>query len=126
MTDPNPALSPATNRRLKAGGIFQAVIGILLLLLMGTVTWRMAPMLLAAPATMADGSHFKGSPGAARLVLALFGSLLLFGAASTASGLIQAATGARPRRMLYLLWAAGALCLIMVLLVVFAIKQAQP
>lgn len=112
-------------RRQRVGGIVQAVAGVFLLLLMGTVTWRMTPMLLAAPETLADGSHFNASQGTARLVLALFGSVLLFGGVALWSGVRQATRAGPAAPLRYPLWAAGALILILVALVVFSIKQGQ-
>lgn len=89
---------------------------------MGTVTWHMAPSLLVAPEALPDGSRFNASQGAARMVLALFGSVIVFGAIAVAIGTKQMATGTRPRRMVYVLWATGALIVAFVLLTVFAIK----
>ena len=111
--------------KLRAGGIFQMALGLFLLGLMSTVTWRMMPMLLAAPEAVADGSHFNASAGAARLVLALFASVMLFGCITVAIGGRQLATGMRPWRLLYLLWAAGGLIIVLALFMVLALKQGQ-
>lgn len=119
------AASDPARRKLKEGGVFQAIVGTALLVLMGIVTWRMAPNLLAAPEALADGSRFNATQGAARLVLALFASVMLFGVIAVTIGVKQATIGVRPKPRLYLLWAAGALIFVMVLLVVFAIRQGQ-
>jgi hypothetical protein len=112
-------------RRRRVGGIFQTAIGVFLLALMGTITWRMTPMLLTAPEVLADGSHFNASRGAARLVLTLFASVMLFGCLATTIGIRQAVTGTRPRRLIYVLWAAGALILVLALLMTLALKRGQ-
>jgi len=117
--------SDPAGRRLKAGGVFQVIFGVALLLLMGIVTWRMAPSLLAAPEALADGSRFNATQGTARPVLALFASVMVFGVIAGTIGVKQATIGVRPKPLLYLLWAAGALIFVMVLLVVFAIRQGQ-
>ena len=131
MTDADPPLQdnqPSRTEPAKprtGAAIVQAAAGAFLLLLMGIVTVNMAPSLLAAPEALPDGSRFNASQETARLVLGLFGSVMLFGAISLAVGLRQAMTGVRPRGLSYLLWASGALILVLVLLVVFAIKQGQ-
>jgi len=111
--------------RLKTAAIVQVVAGVFLLLLMGTVTWRMAPILLAAPAPLADGSRFNASQEVAQMVLALFGSVMAFGALALFIGLRQLATGVRPLRVFYLLLANTVLIVVLGLLTVFAIKAGR-
>ncbi|WP_420138009.1 hypothetical protein [Sphingomonas sp.] len=139
MTDPHrvsphndriqPRISAAADaeaRKVKIGGVIATVAGLFILVLMGIVTWRMAPMLLAAPAQTADGSRFNATQHVASLVLALFGTILLFGGVAVAVGLMQATTGERRKGPLYALWAAAALIVAMVILVIVTIKQMQP
>jgi hypothetical protein len=129
VTDPNDPPARPANRplpgRLKAAGIVSAAAGAFLLVLMGTVSWRMAPQLLAAPEPAADGSRFAASRGAALTVFCLFGSVLLFGAVTMVVGVRQARTGTRSRPLLYLQWATGALILIMAFLAVTALKASR-
>ena len=129
MNDRKTTPASPTNQpppgRLKAAGIVSAAAGAFLLLLMGTVSWRMAPQLLAAPEPAADGSRFAASHGAALAVFCLFGSVLLFGAITLVVGARQARTGTHARASLYLQWAAGALILIMALLAVSALKASR-
>jgi hypothetical protein len=113
-------------RKIRIGGIIVTAAGIFILLLMGTVTWRMAPILLAAPAEVADGSRFNAGQAIARLVLALFGSVLLFGLVAVGVGLSQATTGQRKKGPVYAIWGAAALVVLLTIVVVFAIKQVQP
>ena len=120
-----PTVDPGA-RRIRIGGVIAAAAGIFILLLMGTITWRMTPILLAAPEQLADGARFNAAQSVARLVLALFGSVLLFGVIAVAVGLAQAATGLRRRAPLFALWGAGLLIVVMTVVVMFAIKQAQP
>lgn len=139
MTDPHPvsphndrvqpkpaaALDPAA-RKVKTAGIVVTGAGVFILLLMGTVTWRMAPILLAAPGALTDGSRFNADQAIARLVLALFGAVLLFGAVAVAVGLSQATTGRRKKGPIFAIWGAAALVVLLTVIVVFAIKQVQP
>lgn len=117
------AIQPATPARgAKARAVLQVVLGVFLVGLMGTIAVRMAPMLLAAPDALADGSRFNASQGAARLVLALFAAVILFGTITIAHGISLARSGIRLRQLLYLQWAAAALILLLVALVVLAIR----
>lgn len=114
--------SAAPAKGSKARGIVQVVLGAFLIGLMGTITVRMGPMLLAAPDATADGSRFNASQGPARLVLALFGAVMLFGAVTIAHGVSLARSGVKPRKLLYLQWAAAVLILVLVAAVVLAIR----
>ena len=120
-----PIVDPGA-RRIRIGGMIATAAGIFILLLMGMITWRMTPILLAAPERLADGARFNAAQSVARLVLALFGSVLLFGVIAVAVGVAQATTGLRRRAPLFALWGAGLLIVIMTVVVMFAIKQAQP
>ena len=120
-----PTVDPGA-RRIRIGGMIATAAGIFILLLMGMITWRMTPILLAAPDHLANGVRFNAAQSVARLVLALFGSVLLFGVIAVAVGLAQAATGLRRRAPLFALWGAGLLIVVMTVVVMFAIKQAQP
>jgi hypothetical protein len=120
---PAPDTQPATPARgATARGLVQVVLGVFLVGLMGTITLRMRPMLLAAPEAIADGSRFNASQGTARLVLALFAAVMLFGAVTIAHGISLARTGVKPRKLLYLQWAAAALILVLVAAVVLTIR----
>jgi hypothetical protein len=111
----------ASARGTTARGIVQVVLGVFLIGLLGTITVRMGPMLLAAPDPIADGSRFNASQGAARLVLALFGAVMLFGAVTIAHGVSLARSGVKPRKLLYLQWAAAVLILVLVAAVMLTI-----
>ncbi|RYE76023.1 MAG: hypothetical protein EOO80_13925 [Oxalobacteraceae bacterium] len=126
MIDPRksaPNTQSATPVRGATGrGVVQVVLGVFLIGLMGTITVRMGPMLLAAPDAIADGSRFNASQGAARLVLALFGAVMLFGAVTIAHGVSLARSGVKPRKLLYLQWAAAVLILVLVVAVMLTIR----
>jgi hypothetical protein len=109
-------------RGATARGVVQVVLGVFLVGLMGTITVRMGPMLLAAPDAIAGGSRFNASQGAARLVLALFGAVMLFGAVTIAHGVSLARSGVKPRKLLYLQWAAAVLILVLVAAVMLTIR----
>jgi hypothetical protein len=122
MIDPGNTQSVAPAKGATARGVVQVVLGLFLIGLIGTITVRMGPMLLAAPDAIADGSRFNASQGAARLVLALFGAVMLFGAVTIAHGVSLARSGVKPRKLLYLQWAAAVLILVLVAAVMLTIR----
>lgn len=69
-------------------------LGLFLVLFMGAIGVGMAPQLLR-PGVEIDGSTFSGTAEQARLVLLLFGAIILFGLTSTAYGLYMLVTGRR-------------------------------
>ncbi|HYY42921.1 MAG TPA: hypothetical protein VE775_09335 [Pyrinomonadaceae bacterium] len=83
-----------TAREVRALGWLQLLIGIFLVGLMGTITFKLAPLLLQT-GVREGGSRFTGTPQQAFLILGLFGLLILFGATSMTSGLWQIKTGRR-------------------------------
>lgn len=75
-------------------GWAQLLLGVLLVGMMGAVTFNLAPM-LARAGEPADGigARFTGTPEQARFIMWLFGLVLAFGLGSVAAGLWQIATG---------------------------------
>ncbi|MET0271011.1 MAG: hypothetical protein ABW173_11350 [Sphingomonas sp.] len=120
--DPVSAARPVPSAGKSATrGIVQVVLGVFLIGLMGTITARMGPILLAAPDAIADGSRFNAAQGTARLVLALFAAVMLFGAITIAHGVGFARIGASPRILLYLQWATAGLIAVLVALMVLTL-----
>ncbi|HST36220.1 MAG TPA: hypothetical protein VLK25_06285 [Allosphingosinicella sp.] len=68
-------------------GIVLLVIGLILLGLMGTISWALLPSLLRPGQELADGSSFTGTAEQARMVLILFGLLLAFGLMAVLNGI---------------------------------------
>ena len=85
-----------TTREVRGLGVVQLLIGLFLVGLMGTITYRLAPSLLDA-GSPAGGARFTGTRDQALLILALFGLVITFGLGSVASGLWQIKTGRRNR-----------------------------
>jgi len=73
-------------------GIALLVIGLILLAIMGPVTWALLPGLLHPGEELADGSSFTGTAAQARMVLILFGLLLGFGLMAALNGIHMIAT----------------------------------
>ncbi len=83
--------TPKMVRRL---GWFLLLVGLFLVVLIGTVTWNLAPSLLHP---YAPDSNFTGTAEQARLILRLFGVVILFGLGTMVNGTYQIVTGQRSR-----------------------------
>jgi hypothetical protein len=83
-------------RSIRIRGWFLLVCGLFILLLMGTITWKMSPMLLYPERAIAEGT-FTGTPAQARTFLDLFLLVILFGTLGTANALYMIATGRQNR-----------------------------
>lgn len=93
-------------------GFGLVVCGVIICGLMGFVVAVMGPSLLNAGMS-SGGAQFSGTPGQARMVLAIFGAVLAFGLTALGYGLWQMFAGRRSKRVIYL---AIALAAILVLL----------
>ena len=92
------------------GGWVMLGMGLFLLLLMGTITAVVAPMLLRPGIETAGGGTFTGTAQQAWLILGLFALIMLFGLASTIHGGMQVATGRQSNWLIVLILAlAGTL-----------------
>lgn len=69
------------------------VLGVLLVAMMGTITFLTAPMMMSRRAS--SGAGFTGTPEQALLILGLFGIVMIFGITCIGSGLWQIVTGRR-------------------------------
>ena len=68
------------------------LLGLLLVGMMGAITFYMSPA-LTHPGEEAGGNTFTGTAAQARLILYLFWALIAFGAVTTVNGVYQIATG---------------------------------
>lgn len=73
-------------------GILLLVIGLILLGLMGPITWALLPSLLRPGEVLGEGGSFTGTAEQARMVLILFGLLLAFGLMAVLNGIYMIVT----------------------------------
>ena len=99
--------TPKMVRRL---GWFLLLVGLFLVVLMGSVTWNMAPALLHP---YAADSNFTGTAEQAGMILRLFAIVIIFGLATMINGTYQIVTGQRNRWIII-----GTLLLAVILFVV--------
>ncbi len=90
--------TPKTVRRL---GWVLLALGLFLIVLMGTITWNLAPMMMHPGDPTATGSSFTGTADQARMILRLFAVVIVFGVATAFNGIWQIVTG---RRNLVIMW----------------------
>lgn len=83
-----------TNLRLR--GWVLVMVGLFLVLLLGAVTWTMAPTMLN-PGVEIDGSTFTGTAREAETFLSLFALVILFGILCAVNGAYMLATGRQSR-----------------------------
>jgi hypothetical protein len=82
-----------TAQGIRRRGWMLIVLGFLLVGIMGTITFMVAPKMMSGGAH--TGAGFTGTPEQAMLILGLFGILIVFGLTCIGSGLWQIVTGRR-------------------------------
>lgn len=82
-----------TAQSVRRRGGMMIVLGLLLVGMMGTITFMVAPTMLTSGG--AAGGRFTGTREQTMLILGLFGIVIVFGIACIASGLWQIVTGRR-------------------------------
>src|SRR5687768_3154042 len=86
-----------SSRTVRVYGVVMMLCGLVLLGVMGPVTYYTLPELTHPGQELADGTRFTGSGDEADMILWLFGLVLLFGLVALLTGLWQVATGRRNR-----------------------------
>ena len=86
--------------------------GLIICGLMGFVVFEVGPSLLN-PGGSSGGTRFSGTPGQARMVVAIFAAVLAFGLTALGYGFYQIFTGRRSKRVIYFVVALAALLLLL-------------
>ncbi len=89
-----------TRRWSRRYGLILAIGGVIICALMGYVLWDLGPSLLD-PGASSRGTRFTGTPAKARMLLAIFGAVLVLGVTALGYGLWQVFTGRRSKRVIY-------------------------
>ncbi|HMJ06439.1 MAG TPA: hypothetical protein VK474_09320, partial [Chthoniobacterales bacterium] len=93
-------------------GLVLVICGVIICGLMGFVVVATLPKLLDA-AGASGGARSSGTPGQARMVLAIFGGVLTFGLTAFGYGLWQVITGRRSKRVIYFAIAVAGLLVLL-------------
>jgi hypothetical protein len=85
-----------SSRNIRIRGWVLLGCGLFLVLFMGGITWNLLPTLLH-PQVAYEKGRFNGNQDQARMILALFGAVILFGAVGTVNALYMITTGRQSR-----------------------------
>jgi hypothetical protein len=85
-----------SSRNIRIRGWVLLGCGLFLVLFMGGITWSLLPTLLH-PQVAYENGRFNGNQDQARMILALFGAVILFGAVGTVNALYMITTGRQSR-----------------------------
>ena len=83
-------------RNIRMRGWLLLCCGLFLVLFMGWIAWSLLPTLLR-PGVDYENGRFTGTSDQARMILALFGAVILFGAVGTANALYMIVKGRQSR-----------------------------
>jgi hypothetical protein len=108
---PKCGRSLRTRLQVRRNGWILGLMGLLLIGLMGVISYNTAPMLLN-PGVYVDGSKFTGTESQGKQILTLFATVILFGVTSLLAGVLQIIT-CRPSR-----WLALVLLLLLIPMIV--------
>jgi hypothetical protein len=95
-------------------GLGLVICGVIICGIMRFVVLATGPMLLNASMS-SGGRRFSGTVGQARMVLAIFGTVLTFGLTALGYGLWQVITGRRSKRVIYFAIAVAGFLLLLAL-----------
>jgi hypothetical protein len=106
-------------------GIVLLLCGLVLLGLMGTITYNMYPTLTHPGVRMPDGSSFTGTADQARITLLLFAAVIVFGLVATANGLYMLITRQQSRIFMFISLGFAAALLVITFIAMGKLKQAD-
>lgn len=104
-------------------GIVLLLCGLILLGLMGTISYNMYPTLTHPGETMADGSSFTGTADQARIILLLFAAVLVFGLVALANGIYMLITKQQSRIFMFVSLGLAAVLLVITFVAMSKLKD---
>jgi magnesium-transporting ATPase (P-type) len=105
-------------------GITLIICGIILVGMMGTITYNMYPSLTHAGETI-DGTSFSGNADQARLILILFAAVIAFGLVALANGIFMLVTKRQSKAFVIVSLALAAALIIFAYVAVGSLKNAE-
>ena len=106
-------------------GIVLLLCGLILVGLMGTVTWNMYPTLSNPGVRMPDGSEWTGTAEQARMALLLFAAVIVFGLVATANGIYMLVTRQQSKAFMFVSLGLAALLLVITFVAMGQFKDAR-
>ena len=107
-------------------GIVLLVCGLIMLIMMGTITFNLYPELTNPGMRMEDGGSWTGGAESARMVLLLFFALIAFGVVATANGIYMLITKQQTKTFMFISLGTVAVVLIIAFFAVRTIKDNNP
>jgi hypothetical protein len=105
-------------------GIVLLLCGLILLGLMGTITYYMYPT-LTHPGVTVEGSTFTGTADQARITLLLFAAVIVFGLVATANGIYMLVTRQQSRAFMFASLGLAAILLVITFVAMTKLKPAD-
>ena len=106
-------------------GIVLLLCGLILLGLMGSISYYMYPTLTHPGETMPDGSSFTGTADQARIVLLLFAAVLVFGLVALANGIYMLITKQQSKIFMFVSLGLAAVLLVITFIAMGKLKEPE-
>ena len=107
-------------------GIVLLLCGLILLVMMGVITWNMYPTLTNPGVTTPDGSTFTGTADQAQITLLLFAAVLVFGLVATANGIYMLVTKQQSKVFMFVSLGLAAVLLVIAVVATGKLKEGKP
>ena len=106
-------------------GIVLLLCGLILLGMMGTITYNMYPTLTNPGVRMPDGTSFTGTADQARITLLLFSAVIVFGLVATANGIYMLITRQQSRVFMFVSLGIAAILLVITFIAMGKLKDPE-
>ena len=107
-------------------GIVLVMCGLIMIIMIGIITWNLYPSLTNPGVRMEDGGSWTGDAESARMVLLLFYALIAFGVVALANGIYMLVTRRQTRTFMFISLGTAAVVLLIVFFTMGAIKANEP
>ncbi len=107
-------------------GIVLVVCGLVMIIMIGVITWNLYPSLTNPGVRMPDGGRWTGDAESARMVLLLFYALIAFGVVALANGIYMLVTRQQTRTFMFVSLGLAAAVLLIAFFTMGTIKNSEP